>query len=269
MQKESNLMYWAKVGIKINLKAVGANHNLRDELRKLENRNMIVGYDVTHSTNMPFKAAGEPSLLGLVASINIELAQWPAVSWEQPARQEMLSDQLLDAFKSRLELWQKHNDDRLPAHILIFRDGVSESQFTQVLDRELPTIRQACRAKYTATQPKLTVVVSAKRHQTRFDPTTKEDMSASGNVLNGTVVDRGVTQVRYWDFFLTAHHAIKGTARPAHYTVLLDEIFRERYNAKAADELERLTHELRYLFGRATKAPDTVWEAGLGSDDEI
>ncbi|KAJ6436655.1 Protein argonaute 18 [Purpureocillium lavendulum] len=256
MQKESNPMYWANVGLKINLKAGGVNHNLRDEVRSLKDgKMMIVGYDVTHPTNMPFKAAGgPPSLVGLVASINKDLAQWPAVSWEQPARQEMLSDQLLDAFKSRLELWQRHNGDRLPANILIFRDGVSESQFTQVLDRELPTIRLACRAKYTTTQPKLTVVVSVKRHQTRFYPTTKEDMSASGNVLNGTVVDRGITQARYWDFFLTAHHAIKGTARPAHYTVLLDEIFRERYHAKAADELERLTHELCYLFGRATKA---------------
>lgn len=67
-------------------------------------------------------------------------------------------------------------------------------------------------------------------------------------------MDRGITQARYWDFFLTAHHAIKGTARPAHYTELLDEISRDRYHAKAADELERLTHELCYLFGRATKA---------------
>lgn len=256
MQKEYNPMYWANVGLKINLKTGGANHILRDDVRSLKDCNMmIVGYDVTHPTNMPFQAVGgPPSLVGLVASVNKELAQWPAVSWEQPARQEMLSDQLLDASTSRLELWQKHNDGCLPATILIYRDGVSESQFTQVLDRELPTIRRACKSKYRKTQPKLTVVVSVKRHQTRFYPTSKEDMSASGNVLNGTVVDRGVTQARYWDFFLTAHHALKGTARPAHYTVLLDEIFRERYNVKAADELERLTHELCYLFGRATKA---------------
>ncbi|KAJ6436229.1 hypothetical protein O9K51_11212 [Purpureocillium lavendulum] len=109
---------------------------------------------------------------------------------EESGVTEMLRDQLLGAVKSRLELFQKHNDDRLPANILMFRDGVPESQFKQVLDMELPTIRQACRAEYTTTQPKLTVVVSVKRHQTRLYPTTKEDMSASGNVLNGTVVDR-------------------------------------------------------------------------------
>lgn len=48
--------------------------------------------------------------------------------------------------------------------------------------------------------------------------------------------------------------ATTGTARPAHYTVLLDEIFRADYKDHAADELEKLTHDMCYLYGRATKA---------------
>jgi len=35
---------------------------------------------------------------------------------------------------------------------------------------------------------------------------------------------------------------------------LLDEIFRPDYKDKAAHELEKLTHEMCYLYGRATKA---------------
>jgi len=45
-----------------------------------------------------------------------------------------------------------------------------------------------------------------------------------------------------------------GTARPAHYTVLLDEIFRADYGKEAANALEKLTHDMCYLYGRATKA---------------
>ena len=45
-----------------------------------------------------------------------------------------------------------------------------------------------------------------------------------------------------------------GTARPAHYTVLLDEIFRHKFGAQAADMLEKLTHSMCYNYGRATKA---------------
>ena len=36
--------------------------------------------------------------------------------------------------------------------------------------------------------------------------------------------------------------------------MLLDEIFRADYKDKAADNLERFTHDMCYLYGRATKA---------------
>ncbi|KJZ68416.1 hypothetical protein HIM_12193 [Hirsutella minnesotensis 3608] len=282
--KPNNFMYYryANVGLKINLKTGGVNHKLREDIGLVKDgKTMIAGYDVTHPTNMPAAAVGTrgaPSLVGLVASIDQDLSQWPAISWEQPAKEEMLSTQLVDAFKTRLELWQRHNRGQFPENIVIFRDGVSESQFAKVLEQELPSIREACRLKYPAKSgvPKLTIVVSVKRHHTRFFPTSPDSMSDSGNVKNGTVVDRewhgrgprcdsgnvkngtvvdrGVTQARFWDFFLTAHHALKGTARPAHYTVILDEIFRAKFKANAANELERLTHELCYLYGRATKA---------------
>lgn len=250
--------YFANVGLKVNLKAGGVNHKLKDEFSILKDgKAMVVGYDVTHPTNMPLKkgAPEPPSLVGFVSSIDQDLGQWPALSWEQTSRQEMLSDKLIEAFTLRLDTWSKHNGGRYPEIIVIYRDGVSEGQFSQVLDRELPCIREACRKKYSPqSQPKLTLVVSVKRHQTRFYPSSTDEMSKSGNIVNGTVVDRGVTQSRYWDFYLTAHDALQGTARPAHYTVLLDEIFRAKFGTGATNELERLTHELCYLYGRATKA---------------
>lgn len=249
--------FFANVALKWNLKLGGANHGLSNELNLLkEGKTMVVGYDVTHPTNMPAgKDTDVPSIAGLVASVDKQLGQWPAVAWEQPSRQEMLKGRLVDVFKSRLDLWYKNNK-ALPETIVIFRDGVSEGQFAQVLEHELPRIREACRVKYgdKTKQPKISIVVSVKRHQTRFYPTSTQNKTDSGNIQPGTVVDRGVTQARYWDFFLTAHNALQGTARPAHYTVLLDEIFRARYGANAANELEKVTHELCYLYGRATKA---------------
>ncbi|KAF4595642.1 QDE2-like protein [Ophiocordyceps camponoti-floridani] len=257
LTRENNFSYYANVGLKVNLKMGGINHRLKEELSLLrEGKTMVVGYDVTHPTNMPSGSSKDaPSLVGLVASVDKDCGQWPAYSWEQTSKQEMLSDRLVDAFKTRLDLWAKHNRNQFPENIVIYRDGVSEGQYAQVLRDELPFIHEACRAKYPATQkPKLSIIVSVKRHQTRFFPCSKDSMSDSGNVRNGTVVDRGVTQARYWDFYLAAHHALKGTARPAHYTVLLDEVFRSKYKAQAANELQQMTHELCYLYGRATKA---------------
>ncbi|KAG8671632.1 hypothetical protein FPOAC1_004884 [Fusarium poae] len=251
------LQYFANCALKWNLKAGGVNHKLHNEFGLIkEGKTMVVGYDVTHPTNMPLdQSDAAPSLVGLVATIDRDMGQWPAYSWEQSSKQEMLDETLTEAFKSRLELWQMHNRQQLPENIVIFRDGVSEGQFAQVLQKELPRIRIACNAKYPKNKaPKISLIVSVKRHQTRFYPTSAESMTSKNNIENGTIVDRGVTQARYWDFFLTAHSSIKGTARPAHYTVLLDEVFRAKYRAEAANELERYTHELCYLFGRATKA---------------
>jgi len=164
--------------------------------------------------------------------------------------------------KSRLQLWMRHNG-AYPDNILVCRDGVSEGQYGLVLDQELPQLRSACRDVYPAEStkrglPRLTVLIVGKRHNTRFYPAKKEDADRSSNLPNGTVVDRGVTEARNWDFFLQAHAAIQGTARPAHYYVVLDEIFPSQRVVSpfqnTADVVESLMHNLCYLFGRATKA---------------
>jgi len=139
---------------------------------------------------------------------------------------------------------------------------VSEGQYQTLIDEELSLLRNACQQIYPATAtnkgfPKLAIIVCGKRHNTRFYPTTDADADRSSNCLPGTVVDRGVTEVRNWDFFLQPHACLQGTARPCHYFVILDEIFRGRPvkqpHANPADSLEDLTNSMCYLFARATK----------------
>ena len=108
-----------------------------------------------------------------------------------------------------------------------------KGQYDIVLDQELPLLRKACQETYSAIDtkkglPRITIIIVGKRHNTRFYPTKEEDADRSSNPQNGTVVDRGVTEARNWDFFLQAHTALQGTARPAHYFIVLDEIFRQR-----------------------------------------
>lgn len=83
------------------------------------------------------------------------------------------------------------------------------------------------------------------------------------------VVDTGVTEARNWDFFLQSHHALKGTARPAHYFVLLNEIFTQDFvgrNVNISDYLQKLTYDMCFLFGRSTgpvSIPPPVYYADL------
>lgn len=208
---KNNLQVYANLGLKVNLKMGGINHRLREDVTIVKQHpTMVVGYDVTHPTNLSGNTSGLPSLVGLVASIDEHLGQWPSASWAQQGKVEMLSEALEEAFKDRLKLWQQHNK-RLPECIIIFRDGVSEGQFKTVLEKELPFIRNACKKIYPANQsPKISLIVSVKRHQTRFYPTDPNNMVNSRNIRNGTVVDRGVTLAGTWDFFLTAHKGLQG-----------------------------------------------------------
>ncbi|KAM5451878.1 hypothetical protein MaudCBS49596_003706 [Microsporum audouinii] len=257
--KQYNVQYHANVAMKFNLKLGGINHVVDDTKLGIiaAGKTMVVGIDVTHPA--PGSSVTAPSVAGMVASVDKYLGQWPAVlRLQHEAKQEMVDD-LTDMLKSRLRLWYSKNK-AYPENIIIYRDGVSEGQYGKVLEEEYPRLVQACKDLYSGSPvpklPRMTIIVVGKRHNTRFYPTKAED-SEKDNARCGTVVDRGVTETRNWDFFLQAHTALQGTARPAHYYVVVDEIFCRRQNPAyptVADELEDLTHNMCYLFARATKA---------------
>lgn len=219
---------------------------------------------MTHPS--PGSAQGSPSIAGVVASIDGHYAQWPASVVLQESKKEMVTC-LEEIMVERLKLWSKKNNTNLPTRIIIYRDGVSEAQYQDILKKELPPIRKAINKVYgTRPKAKLAIVVVGKRHHTRFYPVNEEGADHKGNPRNGTVVDRGITGVRQWDFYLQAHAGLQGTTRPAHYVVVLDEI------GLGADGMEQMvsavcfiilgvisanfrqTHNLCYLFGRATKS---------------
>ncbi|KAL9625941.1 MAG: hypothetical protein Q9204_007714 [Flavoplaca sp. TL-2023a] len=128
----------------------------------------------------------------------------------------------------RLAAWFRRNGN-LPERIMIYRDGVGEPQFEEVVEEELSQIEAACEIRYdtktTGDYPKISMFVCGKGHHTRFYPTQNQDGddTRGQNCRNGTVVDRGVTSEHWWDFFLQAHHAFQGTAQPTRYIVVRDD----------------------------------------------
>lgn len=263
--------YFANVALKFNLKLGGNNQVVEPSRLSFinEDKTMVVGIDVTHPS--PGSSSFAPSVAGLVACPDKHMGQWlGTLSLQKEARQEMVSD-LNPMMKKALGWWRnigKHAS--LPENVLIYRDGVSEGQYQLVIDDEIQLIRDAFKEMYPADLtkrglPHLSVIIVGKRHHTRFYPTQTKDMDRGGNCKPGTVIDRGVTEEGMWDFFLQSHAVIQGTGRPAHYVVVLDEIFRERANKRPklpapkpqdspANELERMTQALCYSYSRATKA---------------
>ena len=118
--------------------------------------------------------------------------------------------------------------------------------------------------------PKLSIIVCGKRHHARFPATSQDHVVKNGNTSPGTVVDKGVTDVYNFDFYLQvrsivllspsvfahthyqAHNGLQGTVRPTHYIVIYDE------NNLTADQVQTGVHNTSYMYARATKAVSLV-----------
>jgi eukaryotic translation initiation factor 2C len=248
-KEKGQMQYFANVAMKFNQKLGGVNHTV--ELKKmapLDAQTILFGIDVTHPS--PGSSDSAPSIAGVVASVDATFSQYPASMRTQEGRKEMVT-QLEEMIIERLKFWQERNQQKLPNKVIVYRDGVSEGQYRTVIEQEYPCFKKAFDKLYGAEKkhPKISIVVVGKRHHTRFYPTQEADTDGrTGNPKPGTIVDRGVTGEKLFDFFLLAHQGLQGTSKPAHYVVLKDEI------KLGADQLQNLTHSLCYTFARATRS---------------
>ncbi|KAH9850924.1 Piwi-domain-containing protein [Lenzites betulinus] len=249
--------YFSNVVLKVNAKLGGMNHLLDSSSMKwlTEKKTMIMGIDVTHPG--PKSLPGSPSIAAVVASIDDNFVQFPASmtlqkpDWNKESKE--MVEKLTQMTIERLQVYQKKNK-RLPDRVFVYRDGVSEGQYHLVLQEELPKIQAAFKqiSPKAPYKPTLTIAICGKRHHARFWPTAPGEMTNNGNTIPGTIVDKGITDVYNFDFYLQAHNGLKGHVRPTHYTVVYDE------NRYRADVLQQGTHTASYLFARATKAVSLV-----------
>ncbi|KAL8786701.1 MAG: hypothetical protein Q9213_002637 [Squamulea squamosa] len=191
-KKDHGDNYFANVIQKVNVKIGGINHILDKKGDPLDflvrSSTMLVGLDVTH-----------PS---------------PGTTKLQEGRKEMVDD-IGELMGKRLQAYgEKHQ--RYPENIVVYRDGVSEGQFETVLTQEVSAIEAKCKEKYTRKKfemPKIVVIICGKRHKTRFFPTAEKDADQQHNYnpKSGTIVDRGATSEKYYDFFIQSHAALTGT----------------------------------------------------------
>ncbi|KAI9893497.1 MAG: hypothetical protein M1814_006794 [Vezdaea aestivalis] len=219
--------YCANVAHKINSKFGGTNQKPDPRIHYLSliknpQRTMVMGMDVTHPA--PGSERSTPSIAAVVASVDPDFTLYPASVMAHQGRVEVIpTAHLTQMVVERLQYYQQMNK-QLPTQIIVYRDGVSEGQYPQVLALELPCIRAAVK-KLTKENVKISFIIVGKRHHTRFYPinnTNHDDRNSS--TKPGTIVDRGVTAERGWDFFLQPHSCGMGTARPAHYVIVHDEI---------------------------------------------
>ncbi|XP_071730034.1 protein argonaute 16-like [Rutidosis leptorrhynchoides] len=250
--------YLTNVLLKVNSKLGGINSLLAiEEPSRIpiihDTPTMIIGMDVSHGS--PGRS-DMPSIAAVVGSRSYPLiSRYRAFVRTQSSKVEMIEglfepqengndtgmmrELLLDFYLT--------SNKRKPTQILVFRDGVSDSQFNEVLNYELDQMIKAYQYLDEVNVPKFTVIVAQKKHHTKF-------FQANGpeNVPSGTVVDTKVVHPRNYDFYMCAQPGMIGTSRPAHYHVLIDEI------GFSPDALQNLILSLSYVYQRSSSATSIV-----------
>ncbi|KAH7138259.1 Piwi domain-containing protein [Dendryphion nanum] len=182
---------------------------------------MIIGADVSH----PAPGAGsdeKASFAAITMSKDEKFLRYWAQVQTNGCRVEMVTTQNIhDHMGDMTQRWvQTTGRGHFPKRVLYIRDGVSEGQYAAVLNEEVKDMKDVFTRLGCKDPPKITVVIAGKRHHIRFFP---EKGDRNGNPIPGTLIESGCTQPFEFDFYLCAHSAIKGTARPIHYHVILNE----------------------------------------------
>ncbi|KAM6294643.1 piwi-like protein 2 [Aegotheles albertisi] len=217
-----------KVLLQINCKMGGELWGVDIPLKQL----MVIGMDVYHD-----HSRGRHSVIGFVASMNHVLTKWYSRVVFQMPNQE-IADSLRLCLTNALQHFHEVNHC-LPNKIVVYRDGVADSQLDTVLKYEIPQL-QKCFDTFESYEPSLVVVVVQKQNSTNFYSVATEQQFTSPPP--GTVIDHTVTSLGWQDFFLLAHHSRQGCSIPTHYICVLN-------TAKLSSEhLQRLTFKLCHLY---------------------
>eukprot|EP00249_Psilotum_nudum_P010610 c22645_g1_i2 orf=439-2946(-) len=245
-----NDQYFTNVALKINVKCGGYNSVLNSWIPRVSKiPTIIFGIDVSRGVGDSFGT----SIAAVVASTDPHYARYAARVKIQTGRNDIVQG-LHDEEKEQGMIWQllmhfyRVNANLQPQQIIIYRDGVSESQFEHILQEELLAFKKVFHQLSESYNPKVTIIVVQKRHHTRFFP-----VRGNNNVAPGTVVDRDISRPKDYDFFLCSHFGSnKGTSRPSHYNVIFDE------NGFSPDDIQQLTNYLCYTYAKCTTAISVV-----------
>ncbi|KAL3741290.1 hypothetical protein ACJRO7_016859 [Eucalyptus globulus] len=245
---DKNDQYLANLALKINAKLGGSNVELFNPFPNINHKGhvMFLGADVNHPAS---RDTISPSFVAVVGTIN-----WPAANRyaarvrPQLHRQEKIVN-IGEMCMELVETYARLNGVR-PGKLVLFRDGVSESQFDMVLNEELQDLKKAFSEKDY--KPTITIIVAQKRHQTRLFMEGDVNGDSTSNVPPGTIVDTMVVHPFEFDFYLCSHYGNLGTSKPTHYHVLWDE------HKFSSDHLQKLIYSLCFTFARCTKSVSLV-----------
>lgn len=260
-----NPQYISNVLMKFNAKLGGSTStsvpHATSGFKKFSAPTVFIGADVSHAS----PGSEQPSMAALTVSYDRNAARYAAGCQTNGRRVEMITEKNMRSILGPLlQTWMSDvGGGKAPAQVYYMRDGVSEGQFIQVMQEEIPHVRGVLdKLSGGSWSGKLTVVIASKRHHIRAFP-RGPDADSKGNPLPGTLIERDVTTPLEFDFYLYSHIALQGTSRPVHYTVLHDEANHPPH------VLQNMIYEHCYQYMRSTTSVSlhpAVYYAHLASN---
>jgi len=220
----------------------------------------VIGIDVS-------RPSGRCSIAGAVISLDddaalyagrlVELGRHEQEHLDRACVKDLIMKLLLARYGSKHVVTPQ---ERKPARLVIYRDGVSEGGLPTVLGAELQGVIDACRELADDDgqpyRPRISLLVAQTAHNVRMFKVADD-----GRVVKapaGTVVDTGAVNTEHPEFFLQSHEAAIGCARVPKYHVLWDE------NGLSWDDVESMTYALCWLYPKCNQSvskPAPVYHA--------
>eukprot|EP00993_Chasmostoma_nieuportense_P000795 NODE_172_length_2817_cov_513.501115_g159_i0.p1 GENE.NODE_172_length_2817_cov_513.501115_g159_i0~~NODE_172_length_2817_cov_513.501115_g159_i0.p1 ORF type:complete len:647 (+),score=201.93 NODE_172_length_2817_cov_513.501115_g159_i0:786-2726(+) len=215
---------------------------------------MIIGFDFHHS-----KAGGtKASLLGCVASINTETMQCWSTAVEVATDDPIADTNILcEVFSNALNAYHQAQGC-FPQRVVVFRNGVGESQYLNVGRREVRGLASTLEA--ASPTSKLCFCLTFKNNTARLF--TQEGGNRLNNPPPGTVLDGEAisNQHGFYEFLLVPQSVTQGCVMPIRIVTLHNEI-----TMLTAQALQSLTYQLCHSYFNwfgTIKMPSPVEYAG-------
>lgn len=220
---------------------------------------MIIGVDVSHDKLLKgsYGSRSRRSTVGFIASRSPDYHAYNSyISYQDPDTEFITEATRL--MRSALTDYHRENK-RYPSAVLVYRDGVGDSQLNTFVRREIKLYEEAF-AAMNLMDIKLTVIVVQKRVNLRLFakcpvkagiarkcPIERKcnGKDAYHSPQAGTVVDDTITAEKLSDFYLVPSIAPPGAcARPTRFIVLRDDM----KLGDNADALQIMTNEMTYQY---------------------
>ncbi|KAF3179555.1 hypothetical protein TWF751_000385 [Orbilia oligospora] len=252
--EQAKAQYCSNVCMKVNAKLGGTTVYLDKSSHPFfgQEPTMYIGADVSHGGAFGSGGMKSASFASMVGSIDVQGARYSAICNTNGHRVECITTPNIMKFLPTLLKNYRRSTNQVPRRIIYFRDGVSEGEYSKIIEYEVADIKRAAKSLDPNFEPRITVIICTKRHHSRFFPVDKHASDRNGNIVPGTIIDRDVTHVTDFDFFLCSHSAIQGTARATRYTVIMDE------NKLEVDRIQGLIYNFCYTYMRATNSVSLV-----------